>query len=89
MTTPRAPKYRTTTQACSCLGYWYRRTCKHYRAYRDAVALLVAQDAVNVTWDTARGASGAVRGSQKGRGSGATDCRGTGTVEGTRKGALK
>ena len=45
------PKYRTDTQACSCPGYWYRRTCKHYRAYCDAVALLEAQDAVNVTWD--------------------------------------
>ena len=37
--------------ACSCPGYWYRRTCKHYRAYREAVALVLAQDAVNVTWD--------------------------------------
>ena len=27
VTTPTAPKYRTTTQACSCPGYWYRRTC--------------------------------------------------------------
>ena len=24
------PKYRTDAQACSCPGYWYRRTCKHY-----------------------------------------------------------
>ena len=24
------PKYLTTTQACSCLGFWYRRTCKHW-----------------------------------------------------------
>ena len=47
MTTPRAPKYRTDSRACSCPGYWYRRTCRHYRAYRDAVALVVAQDAVN------------------------------------------
>ena len=46
-----APKYRTDSQACSCPGYWYRRTCKHYRAYRDAVSLVEAQDAVNVTWD--------------------------------------
>ena len=50
VTTPRAPKYLTTTQACSCPGYWYRRTCKHYRAYREAVALVVAQDAVNGSW---------------------------------------
>ena len=47
MTTPRAPKYLTTTQACSCLGFWFRRTCKRYRAYGEAVALVLAQDAVN------------------------------------------
>ena len=45
------PKYRTDAQACSCPGFWYRRTCRHYRAYRDAVSLVEAQDAVNVTWD--------------------------------------
>ena len=50
MTTPRAPKYRTDTQACSCPGYWYRRTCKHYRAYGEAVSLVVAQDAANTAW---------------------------------------
>ena len=49
MTTPTAPKYRTTTRACSCPGFWYRRTCRHYRAYREAVALVLAQDAVNKT----------------------------------------
>ena len=54
MTTPTAPKYRTTTQACSCSGFWYRRTCKHFRAYRDAVALVLAQNAINASWDTAR-----------------------------------
>ena len=59
-----APKYRTDSQACSCPGYWYRRTCKHYRAYGEAVALVLAQDAANVTWDKARGGNGAVRGSQ-------------------------
>ena len=59
------PKYRTDARACSCPGYWYRRTCKHYRAYGEAVALVLAQDAVNVTsWDTAKGISGAVCGSQ-------------------------
>ena len=47
MTPPRAPKYRTDSQACSCPGYWYRRTCRHYRAYAEAVALVLAQDAVN------------------------------------------
>ena len=47
-----APKYRTDSRACSCPGYWYRRTCKHYRAYREAVALVLAQDAVNLAWDT-------------------------------------
>ena len=49
------PKYRTDAQACSCLGFWYRRTCKHYRAYREAVGLVEAQNAVNVTWDTDTG----------------------------------
>ena len=47
MTTPRAPKYLTTTQACSCPGFWYRRTCKHHRAYAEAVALVQAQDVFN------------------------------------------
>ena len=41
------PKYLTTTQACSCPGYWYRRTCKHVIAYREAVALVQAQDVFN------------------------------------------
>ena len=50
-----APKYRTDTQACSCPGYWYRRTCKHYRAYCEAVSLVQAQDAANVTWETRQG----------------------------------
>ena len=45
-----APKYRTDSLACSCPGFWFRRTCKHYRAYREAVALVVAQDAVNTAW---------------------------------------
>ena len=48
------PKYRTDSLACSCPGYWYRRTCKHYRAYREAVALVVAQDAVNRHWQDCR-----------------------------------
>ena len=61
MTTPTAPKYRTTTQACSCLGFWYRRTCRHWRAYGEAVSLVAAQNAVNVTWDTAKGSNGALR----------------------------
>ena len=59
-----APKYRTDLKACSCPGYWYRRTCNHFRAYRESVSLVVAQDAVNVTWDKARGGNGAVRASQ-------------------------
>ena len=46
------PKYRTDFRACSCLGYWYRKDCKHYRAYRDAVDLVEAQNAVNLAWDT-------------------------------------
>ena len=58
------PKYRTDLKACSCPGYWYRRTCKHYRAYREAVSLVQAQDAVNLVWDTRRGVNGAVRASQ-------------------------
>ena len=62
MTTPR---YRTDAMACSCPGFWFRRTCKHIIAYRDAVALVVAQDEVNV-WDTPKGGNVAVRASQKG-----------------------
>ena len=42
------PKYRTDLKACSCLGYWYRRTCRHHRAYREAVALVLAQEALNM-----------------------------------------
>ena len=42
------PKYRTDLTACSCPGYWYRKTCRHYRAYREAVSLLEAQNAVNL-----------------------------------------
>ena len=66
VTTPTAPKYRTDDLACSCLGFWYRRTCNHYRAYREAVALVATQDAVNLAWDTRRGGNVAVRASQKG-----------------------
>ena len=40
MTTPAEPKYRTDGQACSCPGFWYRRTCRHWRAYRDAVSTI-------------------------------------------------
>ena len=47
-------KYRTDLTACSCPGYWYRRMCRHIAAYRDAVALVLAQDAANVAWDTGR-----------------------------------
>ena len=43
-----APKYRTDLTACSCPGFWYRRSCKHYRAYREAVSLLETQNAVNL-----------------------------------------
>ena len=60
MTTPR---YRTDSQACSCPGYWWRRDCRHWRAYREAVALVLAQEAANLTWDTAQGSNAAVRGS--------------------------
>ena len=59
------PKYRTDLQACSCPGFWYRRTCRHFRAYAEAVALVLAQDAVNVTWYTPQGDSGAVRGLER------------------------
>ena len=44
------PKYRTDSQACSCPGYWYRKTCRHYRAYGEAVALVLAQDVFNKAW---------------------------------------
>ena len=65
MTTPR---YRTDLTACSCPGFWYRRSCKSlHRAYRrGSVSLVAAQDAVNVAWDTPKGGNVAVRGSQKG-----------------------
>ena len=42
------PKYRTDLTACSCLGYWWRRTCRHIIAYREAVAMVEAQNAVNL-----------------------------------------
>ena len=58
------PKDRTDSQACSCPGYWYRRDCRHWRAYCDAVSLLVAQEVFNGAWETARGGNGAVRGSK-------------------------
>ena len=57
---------RADDLAWSCLGFRYRRTCKHYRAYREAVALVAALDAVNLAWDTRRGGNVAVRASQKG-----------------------
>ena len=44
-------KYRTDLKACSCPGFWYRRRYRHIIAYRDAVALVQAQDAVNLAWD--------------------------------------
>ena len=49
------PKYRTDAMACSCPGFWYRRTCKHIIAYRDAQALVAAQDAANVAWGHGQG----------------------------------
>ena len=58
------PKYRTDARACSCPGFWYRRRCRHIIAYREAVALVQAQDVFNLTWDTAKGSNVAVRGSQ-------------------------
>ena len=35
-----APRYRTDAMACSCKGFWFRRSCKHIIAYREAVALV-------------------------------------------------
>ena len=61
-----APKYRTDLKACSCPGYWYRRTCRHWLAYRNAVTLVEAQNAVNLAWDARRGGNVAVLASQKG-----------------------
>ena len=43
-----------------------RVTCRHYRAYGEAVALVLAQDAANVAWETAGSSTVAVRASQKG-----------------------
>ena len=59
------PKYRTDLTACSCPGFWYRRTCRHVIAYRQARALVLAQNAVNLAWDTPKGGNVAVRASQK------------------------
>ena len=59
------PRYKTDLKACSCLGNWYRRTCKHYQAYGEAVAMVLAQNAANVTWDTGKGVGGAKCGSQR------------------------
>ena len=57
-------KYRTDLAACSCPGYWFRKDCKHHRAYREAIALVKDQDVFNMTWETGRGGNAAVRGSQ-------------------------
>ena len=46
------PKYRTDAKACSCPGYWYRRTCNHYRAYGEAMALVVEQDKANAAFSS-------------------------------------
>ena len=59
------PKYRTDSLACSCPGFWYRRTCKHVIAYREAMALVEAQNAVNLAWDTRSGGNVAVRASER------------------------
>ena len=56
---------RTDLKTCSCSGFWYKRTCRHIIAYREAVALVQAQDAVNMAWDTGGGENVAVRASQK------------------------
>ena len=58
------PKYRTDLTACSCLGYWWRRDCRHWRAYCAAVSLVEAQNVVNLTWETGRGGNVAVRASR-------------------------
>ncbi len=62
------PRIRASRRfkACSCPGYWYRRDCKHHRAYCAAVSLVEAQNAVNLAWDARRGGNVAVRASQKG-----------------------
>ena len=57
---------RTDLKTCSCSGFWYKRTCRHIIAYREAVALVQAQDAVNLAWDTGGGGNVDVRASQKG-----------------------
>ena len=59
------PKYRTDSLACSCPGYWFRRTCKHYRAYREAMALVEAQNAVNVTLGYPKGRKRRCTGTQE------------------------
>ena len=56
---------RTDLKTCSCSGFWYKRSCRHIIAYREAVDLVQAQDAVNLAWDKGGGGNVAVRASQK------------------------
>ena len=46
-TTTATPKYRTTAAACSCPGFWWRRTCRHWVAYLEARELVEQQDKYN------------------------------------------
>ena len=48
------PKHRTDAQACSCPGYWWRRSCRHIIAYREAVSLVLAQEVFNKAYKVQR-----------------------------------
>ena len=34
---PRSGKYKTTASSCTCLGFLYRKQCKHVKAYNKKV----------------------------------------------------
>lgn len=34
---PRSGKYKTTATSCTCLGFLYRKDCKHVKAYNKKV----------------------------------------------------
>lgn len=34
---PRSGKYKTTASSCTCLGFLYRKDCKHVKAYNKKV----------------------------------------------------
>ena len=57
-------KRDSQSECKQALEIWPESGGSRVSGYRDAVALVQAQDAINASWDTARGASGAVPASQ-------------------------